>query len=259
MSGYLRPVDAPISSSWADHRRRTPPSTEPGTDYACAVGTAVRSPAAGVVIAVDRSAAGAEGRRVAVRLDDGNVWSGIHLRSIHVETGQRVARGQHVADSGGSAFGRENGRDPHLHSSLWIRPARWPIFGVNSTADFEQYVGTQPAAAGAIREEEDMRDDERTALFTIRDELRELLPGKAGVRHQGAVNRQWIEILTSTRTLAERVGELWNRLLPGTAGVKTQGDLNRYFNEILTNTRAMTERLDKLEGEIAELKKGTQQ
>lgn len=149
MSNYQRPVDAPISCSWACHLDRDPPSSEAGTDYACAYGTPVRAVAAGTVTYVKHSTSGAMGRVAEYRLDDGRDTRSIHLSEVWVDVGQRVERGQQIALSGASGFDSDWGYAAHLHHTLWPGPA-WAA----PTIDFERYVGEE--------EEDDMplTDDE---------------------------------------------------------------------------------------------------
>lgn len=138
--GYIRPVNgAPISSSWSDHRNRRPPSGEPGTDYACAYGSTLVSPAAGRVITVKHDTSGAMGRRVIVHFDDGNSVDMIHLSEVWVTAGQRVGAGQAVGKSGASAGGSNWGVGAHVHVSLWIGGTPFTK-GWANTVDFEAHV-----------------------------------------------------------------------------------------------------------------------
>lgn len=136
--GYVRPVNAGISSSFAAHGRRTPPSVEPGTDYACAYGTTIYAAEDGVVSEVRNTTSGAPGRALGIRLDDGYLVRYLHLSHIDVTVGQRVKRGQAVARSGASAWGREWGVGAHVHVSLWpSHEMSWP----RKTVDFDPLVG----------------------------------------------------------------------------------------------------------------------
>ncbi|MGC4888901.1 M23 family metallopeptidase [Micromonospora sp. DT227] len=70
---YQRPCgNVRISSSWQDHRNRTPPSAEPGTDYAVATGTPVVAAANGTIRLVKTDTSTATGRVVGMAHDDGN-------------------------------------------------------------------------------------------------------------------------------------------------------------------------------------------
>lgn len=141
MSGLIRPVPngTPISSSFWDHKNRRPPSGEPGTDYACAYGTVLRSPAAGKVITVKHDTSGAMGRRVIIQFDNGDTVDMIHLSEVWVSVGQRVSQGQNVGKSGASAGGSNWGVGAHVHISLWRNGTPFSK-GWAATVDFEAAV-----------------------------------------------------------------------------------------------------------------------
>jgi hypothetical protein len=151
MTGYQRPVDAPISASWQDHRNRNPPSSEPGTDYACAYGTPIAAAGEGVVVDYTHSTAGGTGRYLTIDLDDGRRVRYLHLAEVWLGVGVRVAQGQHVALSGASGWGSEWGYGAHVHTTLF--PGRSYDFG--NTLDFETYV------------EEDMTPDQAHELHNV--------------------------------------------------------------------------------------------
>lgn len=116
---FIRPTRVnKVSAGFEAHKDRTPPSVNPGTDYPCATGTNVNAVANGVVIAVKRNTSGGTGRYVVV--DHGHGWLSeyLHLSRVLVNAGQRVKQGQHIAESGGSGFGREHGYPDHLHISV---------------------------------------------------------------------------------------------------------------------------------------------
>lgn len=138
--GYQRPsATTNISSSWEDHKDRTPPSQESGTDYPCAYGSSIVAPAEGVVVDIQTHNANATGRFVAIDLDDGRRIRSLHLSRVLVSIGQRVSRGQEIGKSGASAWGRDWGVGAHVHESLWdIHEYR---FGPHGTIDFEAHVG----------------------------------------------------------------------------------------------------------------------
>lgn len=116
----------------------------PGTDYACAFGTPVLSAESGTVTRVIRSTASASGRQVYVRLDDGREVAYIHLSStIYAVPGRRVGRGDVLALSGASGFGKEWGYAAHLHVTLWAGAA-WS----SRMLDFDTFVGPSGGTAG---------------------------------------------------------------------------------------------------------------
>jgi hypothetical protein len=152
MSGYLRPVEAGISCSWACHLDRDPPSTEAGTDYACAYGTPVLAAEAGTVVDVKHDTGSATGRFVTIDLDDGRRTRDLHLSGIWVGEGQRVSRGQAIAASGASGFGSNWGYGAHLHRTLF--PRHEYTFG--NTLDFEVYVGDVEPPPPPPREDDEV-------------------------------------------------------------------------------------------------------
>lgn len=124
MAEYIYPVgDIYVSCSFGCHKARNPPSIDPGTDYACAYGTPVKNIMAGTVVLVDDDAGGAAGKQVGVRLDNGMFARYLHLSSILVYVGQRLAQGHTVGRSGASGWGDFWYYGPHLHlsvgTSLW--------------------------------------------------------------------------------------------------------------------------------------------
>jgi len=135
--GYTRPVDAPISASWQSHRNRNPPSSEPGTDYACAYGTPIRAAGTGTVVDRTTSTAGGTGRFITLDMDDGRRVRYLHLSQLFRSVGDRVGEGDHIAASGASGFGSDWGYGAHVHTTLW--PGHYYDFP--DTIDFELYVG----------------------------------------------------------------------------------------------------------------------
>ncbi|WP_176697224.1 M23 family metallopeptidase [Microbacterium sp. 3J1] len=141
---YLRPCgDVPISSTWQGHRNRKPPSGEPGTDYAVAIGTPIRAATAGVIVDRKDTTDSATGRYIALRADDGNYIRYLHLASSTVRNGTRVSRGQVIAYSGASGFGSETGYGSHVHVSLWIGGTPNQL-GFTNTVNFENFVEGGP-------------------------------------------------------------------------------------------------------------------
>ena len=137
---YQRPCgNAYIPSSWADHKNRNPPSSEPGTDYAVPVGTHVHCAEAGTVVDIKTSNSSATGRYVTVALDDGRTVRYLHLQDIFVWTGYRVPRGAVLAASGASGNGSDWYYGAHVHTTLWPG-AIWAA----PTIDFELYAADDP-------------------------------------------------------------------------------------------------------------------
>lgn len=198
MADYIRPVNGYRGvSSWSAHQRRSPRSTEPGTDYYVPIGTPVVAPRAGVVQMTGDSINPATGRFVYILFDRdsaGRLTSGraLHLSRRVVSVGQRVRQGQIIGYSGASGYGKEDwSSDPatggaHVHWTFWLSHSM--RFGYDSsgrpyTVDFENYVSGSPAGGTG---DDDMQADERNWLFEL---YQQLLPGKAGVKTQGDVNK----------------------------------------------------------------------
>ena len=138
--GYQRPCgDVYIPSSWADHKNRNPPSSEPGTDYAVPVGTPVQCAGNGRVIDRKTSNSYATGRYVAVQLDDGRTVRYLHLHTVNVSVGARVGRGTVLAASGASGNGSDWYYGAHVHTTLWPG-GYWEA----PTIDFEAHAGDEP-------------------------------------------------------------------------------------------------------------------
>ena len=182
---YIRPSKPGINDSWGGHRRRRPPSVEPGIDYNCFIGDDVVAPADGVVHEVKRSTGGASGR--AIMLRTGRDWHrGLHLSEILVEPGQRVRQGQLIARSGASARGKEHGVGQHLHWSFWFdRGNAVPVPGLTPTDDFEVFVANPSLTTSTTSEEDPLfTEQDRALLMQIKNEL---LNTKAGVWTGGKV------------------------------------------------------------------------
>jgi murein DD-endopeptidase MepM/ murein hydrolase activator NlpD len=113
-AGPVRPLAGRrrITSTFADHQNRTPPSTAPGIDFACPVGTEVRVWAAGRVVRSRWSDGG--GRALWVEHVKGIRTYYAHLDSVSALEGETVTAGQKIGESG--TTGHSTG--PHLHFSV---------------------------------------------------------------------------------------------------------------------------------------------
>jgi murein DD-endopeptidase MepM/ murein hydrolase activator NlpD len=136
MPVFIRPVTAPITDNFAAHKARK--SVNPGTDYACPVGTPVVSVGSGdgVVTKVVTSISGAGGRMVHIKYNSYE-WNVdyLHLSRVDVVAGQVVKQGQVIGLSGASGKGSERGYGPHLHFSF--RSGGSPGSGTGNQ-DFEE-------------------------------------------------------------------------------------------------------------------------
>lgn len=112
----------PVSQAFPDTVTHAAESNRHAVDFEMPVGTAVFAAREGVVVetAEEFSAAGLDlqfdaDRANLVRIlhDDGTLalYGHLNWHSIRVQPGERVARGQHIADSGNTGFSS----GPHLH------------------------------------------------------------------------------------------------------------------------------------------------
>ncbi|MET0403650.1 MAG: M23 family metallopeptidase [Cystobacter sp.] len=114
LSSPFGPRMHPLLGKMMEHR---------GVDIRVPVGTAVRAPAAGVVVGVREGTV--NGRWLELRHEDGLRTLFCHLSSVEVKAGQKVELGALVAHSGET--GRVTG--PHLHyqvnhAGAWMDPVR---------------------------------------------------------------------------------------------------------------------------------------
>lgn len=85
-----------------------------GTDIATNVGTPIKSPADGKVVAVFFDNTYGGGYSLVIEHDNGYRTGYAHLSGFHVQTGETVKQGQIVADSGNTGYST----GPHLHFTL---------------------------------------------------------------------------------------------------------------------------------------------
>jgi len=109
--GYMKPVDAPISSGygWRVHPTLGTRKLHDGVDFAAACGTPARAAQAGTVIAVEYNSS--SGNRVKVDHGNGVVTGYYHLSEFSTTVGEHVDKGQTVGLVGST--GRSTGC--HLH------------------------------------------------------------------------------------------------------------------------------------------------
>ena len=115
----------PVSQAYPDSITHNDPSSEHALDFVMPVGTGVYAARGGVVIEVasdffrsgtDLNTDGPRANVVRVLHDDGTMGLYAHLNwnSIRVVPGQRVQRGEYLADSGNTGFST----GPHLHFAV---------------------------------------------------------------------------------------------------------------------------------------------
>jgi murein DD-endopeptidase MepM/ murein hydrolase activator NlpD len=110
-SGYLRPVDAPITSGFGG---RIHPvlgyfKGHNGVDFGAACGTPVHAAQSGTVVAVERTSA--SGKRVKIDHGNGMITGYYHLQGYNTSEGASVAAGDVIGYVGNT--GRSTGC--HLH------------------------------------------------------------------------------------------------------------------------------------------------
>ncbi len=114
----------PVSQAFPTRVTHADPGSEHAVDIALPVGTAIYAARAGTVIeiAYDSYSGGTrasdlqKANLVRVHHDDGTLGVYAHLawNSIRVAPGQRIARGEYIADSGNTGFSS----GPHLHFAV---------------------------------------------------------------------------------------------------------------------------------------------
>lgn len=130
------PIAAVVRSPFGWRRIEGRSDLHTGQDYPAPIGTHVHAASAGVVQRVYAPAELANyGLTVILKhpATPAPLWSlYAHLSAAHVEQGQAVAEGQHIADVGNSAGNRaepsKRTRAPHLHFELLTR---WPPRGLD--------------------------------------------------------------------------------------------------------------------------------
>jgi murein DD-endopeptidase MepM/ murein hydrolase activator NlpD len=119
---YALASDFVVSQTFPDMVTHTDEANRHAVDFVMPIGTGVYAARAGIVIevaseyfesGVDLAADGPRANIVRVLHADGTLALYAHLNwnSIRVKPGQRVARGEHLADSGNTGFST----GPHLH------------------------------------------------------------------------------------------------------------------------------------------------
>lgn len=117
--------DFPITQAYPDVKTHTTPDSYYAVDVSMPVGTDIVAARGGVVIDVtgtnfrgglDRARDGPAANVVRILHDDGTyaVYAHLNWNSIRVRAGERVQRGEYIADSGNTGFSS----GPHLHFAI---------------------------------------------------------------------------------------------------------------------------------------------
>lgn len=119
---YALATSHPVSQAFPDRITHDHPSSQHAVDFAMPIGTGVYAARAGTVIEIasdhfeaglDPAIDGPRANFVRVLHDDGtmSLYGHLNWNSIRVVPGQRIVRGEYLADSGNTGFST----GPHLH------------------------------------------------------------------------------------------------------------------------------------------------
>lgn len=177
MGDLLLPVGNRRMSSWAQHQRRNPRSTEPGTDWYCPIGTLVLAPADGWIYGYGRDIKPATGLWNGIEFANGMSFRAMHYSDL-IRTSGSVERGEPIAYSGATGYGDWDWSDnpatggAHVHGTLW--PTYTRRFGYQSngkpwTVDFMAHVGGSTAGVGSntFQEDDMFTDEDRADLKSV--------------------------------------------------------------------------------------------
>lgn len=145
---YHPPVKGPMliendNGTFEGHKRRNPPSSEPGTDIAVPHGTPVYAVHDGYISEVKRTPGGAMGRKIGLNTDMGRGFNYLHLHRVLVSSGQRVKAGQQIGISGASGFGSDWHYGAHLHITVF--PDHRRIYQTGYPLSFEKLYMSEPS------------------------------------------------------------------------------------------------------------------
>lgn len=221
--GYQRPTTTTwITDTFQGHRNRNPSSTEPGTDYGCAYGSALFAPEDGTVVDIKLDNGGATGRYITIDFNDGQRGRALHLSRISVTRGQKVKRGQEIGKSGASAWGKDWGVGAHVHQTLW--DFHGYRFGRDATVDFELQVGADNDIP-QLQFSQTVADQQNYLNAAQGEKL--VIDGLAGDRYRDAVGR-YQEYLRGRGWYAGDIDRDW--------GLKTQAGHEKRYAEWVAET-----------------------
>lgn len=172
----LMPVTPSYMASWASHQKRSPKSSEPGTDMFVPIGTPVYAPEEGIIYGTGNSIAPATGRWVGINFKSGMSFRALHLSRL-VRTAGVVYRGDLIGYSGATGYGYEDWSHlptmpaAHVHVTLWptvVRRFGYDSQGKPYTIDFMNFVGGPAGGGGSTPPETSIdKDTEMDYLFQV--------------------------------------------------------------------------------------------
>jgi len=194
-----------VSSSWADHLARTPPSSSPGLDIVyrtqlgsgsvVPAGTKAIAAAAGKVLSVRNTERG-----VVVIIDAGRGLSLLyrHLQNPIVKAGDDVMPAEILADIGHDPTDRAKKR--HLHFELWLQGKRidpGPLFELLPSVRAGEPVTKQTSAGDVIRA---LTRGKRTAAMAKKKKTGAPRPATAPTKGQGL----WLLVIVALLLMSSR-------------------------------------------------------
>lgn len=215
MGDLLLPVGPRHMSTWQDHQERVPtPSSEPGTDWYCPIGTPVLAPGDGVIYGYGTDIGPATGLWNGIDLDNGQRFRAMHYSKLIRKTG-RVKRGEVIALSGASGYGVWDWSGnwwtggAHVHGTLWpTQVSRYGYHWVNGkkvpyTIDFMRHADLSGLAGGGSSPfpptEPEERDIEMRTIYNKDDKNEET--------RRAAVGEFTFQVQGKTASARER--KLW--------------------------------------------------
>lgn len=239
--GLMMPVRSARMSSWTAHQYRNPPSTEPGTDFYCPIGTPVYAPEDGRVYGYGTSIIPATGRWVGLDLTNGMRFRAMHFSSIALSSttlnnGGFVRKGDIIAYSGASGYGEDDWSwnpdtgGAHCHATLW--PTQQSLFGyhwvngvkVPYTVDIMDYI-TDSAGGGSSVIPIVPEGDKMNFLFVNDNVDGNNLPGWAVVNPSANIGANNPVTLRSDAPNAQNIANSWARSMGKSADTCNRQDM----------------------------------
>ena len=143
-----------ITATWKEHTKRSPKSYGQDFGWFNYQGEPVYSVNDGTIMYIDKNSSCGNYIWIKHEFSNNDMWSRyLHLKdnSIKVKVGQKVTRGQEIANMGNTGYSTGT----HLHFEIWVVPKGWK-FNWNDRAKYskpatdyafafdDQYIGTSP-------------------------------------------------------------------------------------------------------------------